>query len=280
MQKYNKVEHNIPEKVLATKPGSTITLNAPEDVLAVVPGQTTTTKVSKGKMEKLLVRWVNIDLPATSAALWAPLWSSKATNREAREAVARDLTNRRIEEARKLRLAFPDMFISEATFRSERFMYGTKPQRTAEQLDITYAITIAQFARRLQRIWNSPFDDNKQRLFGQLHYWILKFFLRPESPLTPEDLMEEGHVLSDPLDHLLVFLGENLSRLKHCPNPSCKHPYFLASKGNSKFCTEDCANYGRKLNKLRYWRTKGSANRDRTTAAAARARSKNAKRSR
>jgi hypothetical protein len=110
----------------------------------------------------------------------------------------------------------------------------------------SYVATIARFGSRLQILWDSPDDESKQRRFVQLHYWLMKFFLHPSSDWTPEMLMEERHGFRDPLDHLIVFLGDNLSRMRHCPRLGCKNPYFLAARGSTKFCSTECAVEGRK----------------------------------
>jgi hypothetical protein len=275
------------------------------------PPQFTTVNVSKKRLEKFLLRWVNIGLPDEHAARLSP-----------RVTVPSAAYN---DEARKLRRSFPDMFLSESTFKSEQFVQPRIPARegqeqqemlerleakaqelneeriaqakppqdwtrllnpsrrrvaeaihplpTAEQIDADYVATIARFGRRLQILWDSPdgfsaddgtfvwLDESKQKRFVQLHYWLLKFFIHPASDYTPEMLMEERPMNSDPLDRLVAFVGGNLSRMKHCPRPECKHPYFLASRGNSKFCSPRCADWGRRQTQNRWWDAKGSAKR-------------------
>jgi hypothetical protein len=209
-----------------------------------------TANVSKQKLEKLLERWANIALPGTRSNPSDPAYN---------------------DEARKLMKAFPDMFLSEKAFSSEHFLrFATIPARPSEKLlgadalHRAYLSVVARFAGRLRVVWDAPNEEFKRKQFAWLHYWILELFIHPQSDYSPAVLIEEGNMAnmcSDPLDYLLLAMGENLHRLKRCPNPSCKAPYFLATKGPSKFCSTACADYGRKLNQSRYWLSAGSEKR-------------------
>jgi hypothetical protein len=232
------------------------------------PDQLATVNISPRRMEKFLIRWVNIGLPDDHAnRLSSMVTVPTATYTDG---------------ANKLRQAYPNMFLSERGFKGDHLLINlpkgaAKP--TEEQLDCAYVSTIAQFGRRLQIMWDSLDEERKHKRFVQLHYWVLKFFINPASDWTPEMLMEEQSGRSDPLDHLLAFLGDNLSRLKHCPRPGCSAPYFLASRGNGKFCgSTECANWGRQQAQNRYWNAKGSARRVANKAASKPNAAKKAKR--
>ncbi|MHB2009536.1 MAG: hypothetical protein ACYCOX_16020 [Acidobacteriaceae bacterium] len=207
-------------------------------------------EVSRKRMEKFLCRWVNIATPRRKAYADGTDYDS---------------------EARNLRTAFRDMFLSEDIFRSEQFLDAPLGSAmTEKQFESAYLHQIVRFAQRLQGVWETQDERWRRKRFAHLHYWVLNFFIHPRSQWKPEDVLEAGRLFDDPLDHLLDYLGDNLSRLKVCLNPDCKHPYFLAFRGTSKFCSPVCGHYGRKETQKRYWRSKGAAKRTKATAEARR----------
>jgi hypothetical protein len=196
--------------------------------------------VSSARVEKLLTWWANIALGAE------------------REGVSESY---RIEEAEKLVKKFPDMFLSESIFQSDQMIAPSKTSRlSTEQLHSLYLSRIYKLAQKLREVWDASYT-RRSKLAVWLHYWVLELFINPQSGWTPQEYIESGRGGDDPLDFLLVFLVNNLQRLRHCPNPSCRAPYFLASKGNSRYCSESCADYGRQQSQTRYWNAVGSKNR-------------------
>jgi len=50
-------------------------------------------------------------------------------------------------------------------------------------------------------------------------------------------------------------------RLKSCDRPDCPHPYFIAQHRNERYCSEECANWGDRQVKLRWWKRTGAGQR-------------------
>lgn len=50
-------------------------------------------------------------------------------------------------------------------------------------------------------------------------------------------------------------------KAKHCQNPECPAPYFLAKKKGQKYCTEDCAADSQKEYKRKWWNENRGAGR-------------------
>lgn len=55
------------------------------------------------------------------------------------------------------------------------------------------------------------------------------------------------------LQAALHFLLEHSDKAKVCGNPDCPAPYFIAKRGNKKYCSDDCETVGRKASKSKWW---------------------------
>lgn len=52
----------------------------------------------------------------------------------------------------------------------------------------------------------------------------------------------------------LLMIG-NIDKLRKCPNPECAGtPYFIAGHRKAQYCSEECAEWGQRQAKLKYWR--------------------------
>jgi len=60
-----------------------------------------------------------------------------------------------------------------------------------------------------------------------------------------------------PVEQAFAYLLKNHNRALHCPNPDGPAPYFFATKQNQRYCSEMCAQAGRKLAKLKWWNETG-----------------------
>jgi hypothetical protein len=47
--------------------------------------------------------------------------------------------------------------------------------------------------------------------------------------------------------------------LRHCLNPRCENPYFIAANPRQRYCTELCAAWAQAKGKREWWIQKGSA---------------------
>lgn len=65
-----------------------------------------------------------------------------------------------------------------------------------------------------------------------------------------------------PMEAVLFHLQRIGDKLRHCPNPECPAPYFIASKKGQKFCSPECAAPSQRESKRKWWyenRAKGGA---------------------
>ena len=55
------------------------------------------------------------------------------------------------------------------------------------------------------------------------------------------------------LEAAVLYLQRIGDKAKHCPNPNCHSPYFIAPKIRYKFCSPECAEVGQRESKLKWW---------------------------
>jgi hypothetical protein len=103
--------------------------------------------------------------------------------------------------------------------------------------------------RRLREAWDQPDLRKREKLLIvlQTQYW--------------EGLHPGAQELADPpvFDHIMDHLREvaNTWRAKHCANPDCPTPYFIAAKRSYKYCSPDCADPAQKQFKREWWSKNG-----------------------
>jgi hypothetical protein len=131
---------------------------------------------------------------------------------------------------------------------------------------------VAHVQRFLRLAWDSP--DSRHRdwyLFkARDHYHHNRVFmplwqkrmrqaadLRQEidKPLTDE---EDRARISPPLlgafEQVMYYFQRISSRARHCPNPDCPAPYFLAKKKGQKYCSAKCSAPAQREQKKLWWR--------------------------
>jgi hypothetical protein len=59
------------------------------------------------------------------------------------------------------------------------------------------------------------------------------------------------------LQEALYFLFQNSDKAKVCANPECPAPYFIAPRGNTKYCSGACLEEIKQKAKRVWWRNKG-----------------------
>jgi hypothetical protein len=60
-----------------------------------------------------------------------------------------------------------------------------------------------------------------------------------------------------PFEGCMRYLWSNLHRAGHCSNPDCPAPYYFGTKKGQQYCSEDCAEYGQREAKKRWWTEHG-----------------------
>jgi hypothetical protein len=86
-----------------------------------------------------------------------------------------------------------------------------------------------------------PYDSNQ----WHMPLWIIhRDFMEP----NPGRL---GFVLA-------LTIRDLWSKLGHCPNPECPHPYFIKGRKNQRFCDRPaCAAHGQREHKRKWWKERG-----------------------
>jgi hypothetical protein len=110
------------------------------------------------------------------------------------------------------------------------------------------------FARRLRRAWNEV-NPRKRRWLAHELSRSHHLALNPETEEPPVDSPFEQAI-----DRFLDLEGYT----KHCVNPDCSHPHFIAKKRSFINCSPECSNVAQKKFKLDWWnenRAKGSKRR-------------------
>jgi len=75
-----------------------------------------------------------------------------------------------------------------------------------------------------------------------------------------------------PIEKALEYLLKHHNRARHCPNPDCPAPYFLAARQSRRYCSEICAQSGERETKRRWWAEHGPAWRKKRKPAASKSR--------
>jgi len=108
----------------------------------------------------------------------------------------------------------------------------------------------------LRRAWDEPDHRKREWLLFRLRE-IFHFGVRPsarkDAPNEPPDLT--------PFEQAIAHLQAVLYRAKHCANPECPTPYFIAGSSRYRFCSGDCAAPSGLEAKRRWWTDKGSVKR-------------------
>ena len=55
-------------------------------------------------------------------------------------------------------------------------------------------------------------------------------------------------------EDIAFHLQKNLDRALQCPNPECPAPYFFGKEKGQRYCSPDCAQYGQRESKKKWWR--------------------------
>jgi hypothetical protein len=139
----------------------------------------------------------------------------------------------------------------DAVFPSVQFVWRDKTV-----VSLIWLSTLLDSLRKgLRAIWESPDEYTANwRLFAYQYDMHTLCGVRPHNynfksqPPPPEA----------PLNQAFDFLRRKIRLLKKCRNPECvQSPYFLASRGNQKYCSAVCAETGQSKSKSRWWDENG-----------------------
>jgi hypothetical protein len=92
------------------------------------------------------------------------------------------------------------------------------------------------------------FDMEKRAYSDQT--WAEESQIDPQLPGAPKELEFE---------RALRYLMEHHKLTRHCPNPDCPAPYFLALRHTQRYCSEKCAQSGERDTKRKWWNEHGRA---------------------
>lgn len=140
-------------------------------------------------------------------------------------------------------------------------------------------VLVAHVQRFLRLAWDSP--DARHRdwyLFkARDHYnhnrvvmplWQERMRQAPdlreaiEAELTDEeDKARTSPPLLTAFEQVIYYFQRISSRARHCPNPDCPAPYFLAKKKGQKYCSAKCSAPAQREQKRLWWRNNRGAKR-------------------
>lgn len=60
-----------------------------------------------------------------------------------------------------------------------------------------------------------------------------------------------------PFDEAIVYLQKNWHLALICQNPDCQALYFFANRRTQKYCSKDCAEFGQRAAKRKWWEKEG-----------------------
>jgi hypothetical protein len=64
-----------------------------------------------------------------------------------------------------------------------------------------------------------------------------------------------------PFEQVLIHFFKSADKARHCGNPDCLTPYFIASRRSQKYCSDTCAAPAQREFKRRWWAEHGEARR-------------------
>jgi hypothetical protein len=120
--------------------------------------------------------------------------------------------------------------------------------RTDEEREEESLHHLFDLSYRLRTAWDEP-DKRRKEWFvfeirrGEHHG------LNPNVQGPPDDTLFE---------RAMVHFQDIASRAKHCTNPGCLSPYFIADKRSYKYCSEECALPAQKAFKREWWAEHGA----------------------
>ncbi len=100
----------------------------------------------------------------------------------------------------------------------------------------------------LRKAWDQPDLRSKE--------WYIDTLRREFHEAMNPDSRGEPPPLS-PFEQAMVYLKRISERAKHCGNPECENPYFVAKKRSYKYCSPECSEPAQKAFKRDWWAQHG-----------------------
>ena len=119
----------------------------------------------------------------------------------------------------------------------------------------------------LRRVWDGQDAESKKRWVFALRSLDIYGFGEADR-VKPIDrlvrLLQSKHLPPPSLmEQAVYYLMRSMLRLRHCQNPDCPAPYFVAVRRNRRFCSDVCALPTQREHKRRWWDAHGEQWRER-----------------
>lgn len=212
-----------------------------------------TRKMSDGKAESLVVEWANIETayPITAAPPFSE--SDRAAIRRADAAILR-LVKR-----------YPEVFCSLPAV-------SAPPAIRDSDVATQHWEVVARVQQFLRLAWDaSEMREREWHIFAARHEFHSDTVYMPKAmerirkrveanqPLdeymTPEeDALRLSVPALTPFELAMYHLQRIAKRMRHCQNPDCPAPFFLARKKGQKYCCSKCSAPMQRALKRKWWR--------------------------
>ncbi len=109
---------------------------------------------------------------------------------------------------------------------------------------------------RLREAWDAPDQRHREWYIFRLRwdYWKEIVMANIVGKKLSEWSKMQGPPEITPFEAAVFHLQRISDRLRHCQNPNCHSPYFIAMKRGQKYCDEVCARPAQREAKRKWWR--------------------------
>ena len=135
--------------------------------------------------------------------------------------------------------------------------------RTDEEREEESLHHLFDLSFKLRRAWDEPDIRRREWMFFELRRSVHRGLYCGKDGETPD---------LTPIEQAIFHIQRIPIRSKHCANPDCLTPYFIAPDGRPKFCTPECALPSQKQFKRDWWQKTGDAQRKNKSEASSRER--------
>jgi hypothetical protein len=211
-------------------------------------------RISDKRAELLLTEWTNIPMHYPQEALKRPFTEQlRAEIAKSDKAIARMVTR------------YPEVF-------SAFPRVPAPPNERDSEVATRHWFIAAGVQEFLRLAWDAPdmrarewhIFAARQEFHSSTVYepaWLERFQSLVKDSLPVDDrLTEEEYKLKlsvpdfTPFEQTMYHLQRLANRLRHCANPECAAPYFLAGKKGQKYCTSRCSGDMQRVQKRDWWR--------------------------
>jgi hypothetical protein len=116
-------------------------------------------------------------------------------------------------------------------------------------------VHVGEMGGLLRNVWDEP--DQRRREWEL--FALRRYFHRVTEPMHTEENVE--NYPCPPLtafEQAMFYFQRIAARAKHCPNPDCPAPYFIASKKSYKYCSPMCSGPAQQAFKRQWWAEHGA----------------------